>query len=223
MISENLENNLERNKLTSCTAELPLCIVYLEYAIDKLFISSFILNKIKDFPLGSISTVLGNIALCCIAVAYTLQLITTNYYQIDETENQNLLNYQTRAQLIAFIGTIITWFCIFHSALWLPCFWFMCINNLFWLYNESSRTSKPSLYPKTPNDQEEYCHYVGWMTLAMLSSAIANTLGIFAIAQQHTLIIIGRIFNWCFSLLGVRSLYNSNNPKDNSLEINHAI
>jgi hypothetical protein len=201
--------SFERPIASPCLVQLPLSICYMEYIIDKLFVVSFILNKIKDFPLGPLSILLGNLALCCIAVGFTLQLITTNYYEVEYTETKNLFNYQTRAQLNALIGTAVTWFCILHPGLWLPCFWLMCANNILWLYNEHTRIDKPSIYPSSPKQPIEYCRYIAWMTLSMLSSALANTLSFSALEHQQTILTIGRIFNWGFSLLGIRSLYAS--------------
>ena len=197
----------------SSSLNVPIWVNYLEYIIDKLFISSFILNKIKDFPLGPASMLLGNIALFCIALAYTLQLMTTNYYQVEKQQNQTDLNYQEICMIIALIGSSASWFCIFNPHLWLPCFWIMCLNNLLWIYNETTRIDNPSLYPSTPQNQEKYCEYVILMTTAMFSSALANTLGLFIPYEKQTILMFGKLCNWALSILGVIALYASAEPK----------
>jgi hypothetical protein len=189
---------------------VPNYIRYLDYVADKLFISSFILNKIKDFPLNQFSIIASNIALLCMGLAFTLQIFTTRYYHTKP--NADTFNYTLRSHVFAHIGSIGAWLCIFFPNLWLISLWIFCFNNLLWTYNELSRLSNPSIYPSMPNDQKQFCKYVACIALATLVSAIGNTLGLFFIDHKSMILYSGMLLNWMISALGINYLFKATTP-----------
>lgn len=199
--------NVYEHQDTSHIQPIPGFIRYLDIIVDKLFISSFILNKIKDLPLNQFSIFLTNIAVICIAIAFTIQVFTSQYYQ--SASNQDTSNLPLRTHLFANIGAISAWMCIIFPNLWLISLWMFCFNNFFWTYNEYSKQTSPSVYPPMPLDQEKYCYYVLNVALATLVSAIANTLGLYFINQTTLILTTGIILNWTFSFIGVDYLYKA--------------
>lgn len=178
--------------LTAVTTKYLGCI---EFVADKLFVSSFFLNKIKDFPFPLVKEICTNMAIFCLALAYTLQIFSSPFYQ-----NQGKGYYSHRALLISSIGALTAWTCIMFPELWLICTWLFCLNNLTWIYNELSRLQAPTLYPQMPKNQWAYCCYVVFVSLAGLVSALSNTFG---------LGVLGLVGNWLLTGLGLISLHQS--------------
>ncbi len=189
--------------------QTPAFVNCLEYIANKLFICGFLFNKLSDFPLGFVSPLLSSIAICSIAIAYTIQIYTTSYYHSPNPTN-SVLDYRDICQLMACIGMITSWLCIFAPNLWLACLWVFCINNLLWIYNESSRPDNPSLLPPMPVNRQKYSEYVIWVSTATLCSAIANTLVLVIPNANNWLYLMGKILNWSASILGMYALDASN-------------
>lgn len=189
----------------------PAFVKGFEYIANKLFICGFLFNKLSDFPLGFVSPLLSSIAICSIAIAYTIQIYTSNYYDSPHPKT-NLLDYRDICQLMACIGMINSWLCIFAPNLWLTCLWVFCINNLLWIYNESTRPNSASIFPAMPINRQKYGEYVIWISTATLCSTVANTLMLFIPNANSFLYLMGKILNWSASFLGVNALFASNIP-----------
>jgi len=204
-------------------SEIPEWVGIFEKIAGNLFISSFVLNKLKDLPLGWYSTFFSNIAIFSIAFAYSMQIFTTHYYQVPlEVETQ--LNYKDICQIIAIIGTINSWICISLPHVWLACLWVFCLNNLLWIYNEQSRIETPSIYPPPPSNQKAFCRYVNFISIAPLCTAISNTLVLFFPYAAEQIQLTGKIANWVASFIGMKSLYDDvefsefSQPKNDNLK-----
>jgi hypothetical protein len=211
----------------SIFSEIPEWVGVFENIANKLFVSSFVLNKLKDLPLGWYSTFFANTAMFAIAFAYSIQIFTTHYYQVSpEVESQ--LNYKDICQMIATIGTINSWICISLPQVWLICLWAFCLNNGLWIYNEQTRIETPSIYPPPPPNQKEFCRYVNFISIAPLCSAISNTLALFYPYADQEIRLTGKVLNWLVSFIGLQSLYRcdtielseSNQHENDSLKIN---
>jgi len=185
------------------TVVTPKYLGCIEYLADKLFVSSFFLNKIRDFPFPYIHAICTNTALICLALAYTLQIFCSGFYQ-----NQQPGHYGDRTLLLSVLGSLTAWTCIMFPQFWLVCTWLFCLNNLLWIYNEYSRINNPSIYPQMPQNQVAYCFYVTCMTTAGFISALSNTFG---------LACVGLIGNWLFTGLGLFSLWQSSQPLPQSI------
>jgi hypothetical protein len=176
---------------------VPKYVEWIEYIADKLFISSFFLNKLKDLPFNYLSPIFTNLALLCLATAYTLQLFSSPFYQ---TGMPDAWNYNERAFGFNFIGSLTAWTCIIFPEIWLVCTWIFCVNNLIWLLNEHTKKIAPSVYPMMAKNQDAYCNYVLSITLATFISAISHTFN-----QAG----IGRLVNWLATGIGLYFLWQS--------------
>ena len=191
--------------------QAPTVVSYLEYIANKLFMCGFLLNKLSDLPFGFVSPLLSKIAICSIAIAYTIQTFTNSYYYSPKPK-KNLLDYHDICQLIACIGMIASWLCILAPNLWLACLWVFCINNILWIYNESTRPDNHSLVQPMPVNRQKYTEYLIWISTATLCSAIANTLVLVIPNANNWLYLMGKILNWSASILGIYALDASNTP-----------
>ena len=190
----------------------PALVNSLEYIANKLFICGFLFNKLSDLPLGFVSPLLSSIAICSIAIAYSIQIYTTSYYH-SPIPKKSVLDYRDICQLMACIGMIASWLCILAPNLWLACLWVFCINNLLWIYNESTRPDSLSLFPSMPVNRQKYNEYVIWISTATLCSTVASTLMLLIPNANNCLYLIGKILNWSASILGIHALYASDIPE----------
>ena len=178
---------------------IPKYVDCIEYIADKLFVSSFILNKLKDLPIGLMSPICTNLALILLALAFSLQILSSLYYQTPK-QKSNIWTYRNRALWFNLIGALTAWTCIMFPEIWLICTWILCFNNLLWIYNEESRLEIPTIYPQMPKNQYEYCKYVVCIGIATFISATSNT---------FHLELIGKSFNWIATGCGLLSLWQS--------------
>ena len=201
----------EKQSPTSAHLDMPEWVGLFENIANKLFISSFVLNKIKDLPIGWYSSFFSQTAMFAVAFAYSIQVFTTSYYQVSaEVESQ--FNYKHFCQMIASIGTINSWICISLPHLWLWCLWIFCMNNALWIYNEQTRLETPSIFPAPPPNQKEFCSYVNYISMAPLCSAISNTLALFS-SYADQVKLIGILLNWTVSYIGLLSFYQCTTPE----------
>ena len=82
----------------------PEWVQFLDNVAGKIFFAGFILNRMKDIPLGFVSSILSGIAMTSFIIAYGLQIITSSYY---DASHSFLLNYQLLFQLQAICGLLL--------------------------------------------------------------------------------------------------------------------
>lgn len=195
---------------------LPAFVEPIENLIGQLFICAFLCNKARDLPVGILEPILANIAILSIAIAYTLQLLTTPYYQHkNKKQDEQLLNYRNIGMFIALVGAASSWVCIIAPHLWLECLWIFCANNLLWIYNESDRSKEPTTFPKMSNDHNAFTNYVTFIGLAPFCAAMAGSLKKVFISNHLIIDIIAKITNWGLTIVGLIELQESSKLKLN--------
>jgi hypothetical protein len=194
--------------------KFPSFVEAIEELIGKLFIAAFLCNKLRDFPIGFLDSFLANVSIICLALAYSLQLISTPFYQHkNKSQDQNLINYRNLCILIAFIGALNSWICIIYPQLWLQSLWVFCANNLIWIYNETTRKQEQTLYPKMPENQDAFISYVSLIGLAPFCTAIASHLKKVFLEANLVIDVISKIINWTLTIFGFIELNAASKPK----------
>lgn len=195
---------------------IPVFVEPIESLVGQLFICAFLCNKARDLPVGFLEPILANIAILSLALAYSLQLLTTPFYQQKNKKiDEQLLNYRNICIFIAFVGALSSWVCIIAPQLWLECLWIFCANNLLWIYNENSRNQEPTQFPKMPNNHDAFLGYVTFIGLAPFCSAIAGCLKKSFLNYHFVIDLISKILNWSLTIIGLFKLDESSKLKLN--------
>lgn len=150
--------------------------------LDKLagnfFLAGLIVSRLKDIPMGYFSFYLSAFAFTAYALAYTIQLYTSNYYDKDL---ENTFDFQFLFQLQSLCGAIASWTLLINPSLWMPCLVLFLASNMLWYWAECQRFKTPTQYPAMPSNPQNYLQFCAYMNLATAIFVVAGlltTLGI---------------------------------------------
>jgi len=138
-------------------------------AAGHLFAVGFITAKLKDIPLGFISTALAGVSITSFALAYGLLLISSNYY--------DNLTYRLLIQLQALIGLIASLLLIISMQYWLISLLLFTVANIVWFAAEYIRVDNPTSFPQMPDNPKNNLLFTQWIAIAITSSALTACLG----------------------------------------------
>lgn len=156
-----------------------------------IFSVGFVLNRIKDLPLGQFSKVLAAGAMSGFAFANALQTISSRYYHCNgDSTFANLFTLSSLVGTVASIGILI------QPQAWLIWIWLFVLNNALWYCAEYYRSCHTSTFPKLNYEAKSYLNYVQWLVIATISSSICYTLSYYLPCFASPLFYIGLATNY---------------------------
>ena len=195
---------------------VPEWVQIIDYIAGKIFLAGFIINRIKDIPMGYVSYILSGIAIASYLLAYTLQIISSWYY--DKTP-EYFFDYQLLFQLQAICGAVASLMVIVNPELWLACLWLFVFTNILWYLAELHRQEHPSQYPAMPSNPKHYLEYTLWLTIAITCSAIMGTLAVCAPHLSIPMMAIGLILNYLATIIAFVEVYQQDDPQNLQLKV----
>lgn len=183
--------------------QIPAWVEVIETIRNVIFTATFILNRIKDFPLGQFSTIMAGIAMFGFFLANSLQLISSRYYHKNgDTTFGNISTLSAVVGIIASVGILI------QPQSWLIWMWLFVLNNLLWYSAECYRCRDyhPDTYPQLKNEAHSYLNHVLWFFIASISSSICYTLSACLIQYASPLFILGLSINYLATFIAFMQL-----------------
>jgi len=183
--------------------QIPAWVELIETIRNLIFTATFILNRIKDLPLGQFSNIFAGIAMLGFALANSLQLISSRYYHKNgDTTFGNISTLSAVVGIIASVGILI------QPQAWLIWIWLFVLNNLLWYCAEyyRCRDYHPNTYPRLKNEANSYLSHVQWFLIASISSSICYTLSACLVQYASPLFILGLSINYLATFIAFMQL-----------------
>jgi hypothetical protein len=181
----------------------------------KIFFAGFIINRIKDIPMGPVSFVLAAISISSYFLAYSLQILTSCYYDKSPTD---FFDYQFLFQLQSICGAAASLMVILNPELWLACLWVFVITNIFWYLAEIYRQNHPTQYPSMPSQPKHYLEYTLWLTIAITCSAIMGAIAAYFPLVSVQMMAIGMILNYLATIFAFIANAQPDEPQETQLK-----
>jgi hypothetical protein len=195
--------------------EIPQWVQILDKVAGKILLAGFLINRIKDIPMGPISHLLSMISIASYLLAYSLQILTSTYY---DQSPQAFFNYSLLFQLQAICGAAASLMIIIHPSLWLPCLWLFVIANFCWYLAEQFRQQNPTYYPKMPSNRQNYLKYSLCLGISITCSAIMGTIAVFLPQCFGSLMAIGLALNYLATIIAFFYLFQADHFSENQLK-----
>lgn len=189
--------------------DVPVFVDNLDKIAGNIFTCSFIISKIRDLPLGSISMALSLVTLTLYGAAYTLQIFTSSYYQ-DAKPLPNLeWSYREFYMSVAIIGASACWLTLGFPACWMMLMLIGTLNTFLWYISEIHRLENPTAYPKMAQQPELYMEYVKWIAVSSLISTTALLVALSMPAHFMLIYMTGLVGNYLASGIAMYYLLES--------------
>lgn len=179
-----------------------------------LFLAGLIVSQLKNIPMGYFSFYLSAFAYVAYALAYTIQIYTSNYYDKDP---HHLLDFQFLFQLQAVLGAIASWTLIMNPTLWMPCLLLFLASNILWYFSEYLRYDHPTNNPPMPNNPKNYLAFCAYMTLGTSSFVAAGLMVSLGMASLEWLF-LAKILNYLAIFM---AFYHFSQPDPNPQLVSH--
>ncbi len=199
-MSRNLYENIQ---------EVPDWVKDMDKYASNIFLAGFLINRIKDIPMGYVSTLLGGIAILSFACAYSMQCITSCYY---DTHPDYFFDYRLLFQLQSLFGAIGSLVCILNPELWLPCLGLFVLANACWFFAEQFRLEHPTTYPAMPKNPNNYLLYTKWCTIAISCSTLMGLIAYSNQALYSTCLQIGMLLNYAAIITAFYYSFQADEP-----------
>ena len=178
--------------------DIPEWIKIIDMIRDVIFRAAFILNRIKDIPIGQYSMMLASVAMLGFFLANSLQLISSQYYHIDNNHTfGNLFALSAFFGIIASIGFLI------QPQIWLVWIWLFVLNNLCWYIAEYQRchNQHTNTYPRLNQPGDRYFKHVQWLLIASICSSICFSLSVCFSIYATPLFFLGLGLNYLATII----------------------
>ena len=169
----------------------------LDSLAGNFFLAGLIMSRLKDIPMGYFSFYLSAFAIVAYALAYSIQIYTSSYYDKDP---DHLIDFQFLFQLQALLGAIASWTLIMNPTLWMPCLLLFLASNILWYYAECLRYDHPTNYPQMPHNPKNYLVFCAYMTLGTALYVAAGLMVSLGIASLQWLL-LAKILNYLATFL----------------------
>ena len=198
------------NNLFQPANDIPEWIKMIDMIRDVIFKAAFILNRIKDIPIGQYSMMLASVAMLGFFLANCLQLISSQYYHIDNNRSfGNILALSAVFGVIASIGFLI------QPQIWLVWIWLFVLNNLCWYIAEYLRCHHQytNTYPPLNQPGDVYLKHVQWLLIASICSSVCFSLSACFSIYATPLFFLGLGLNYLATIIAFIQLI----PQESSI------